>query len=174
MLEKEIERLTTAFLELKEESPSKRENESVTLPRVLCIALLSEFSADSQTTARGKAATTLGPASAFPRRCSCAPREQAGEAQLTLLGFQEGLDGRSQTPYVQPLETNSSMGEKPNLHVGKQGARFTRPQDQAILTHLLSPVEQKASRPPNDDLMWLLSLKFPFSLRENKLAHVTG
>ena len=42
MLEKGIERLTTAFLELKEESPSKRENESVTLLRVLCIALLSE------------------------------------------------------------------------------------------------------------------------------------
>ena len=93
MLEKEIERLTTAFLELKEESPSKRENESVTLPRVLCIALLSEFSADSQTTARGKAATTLGPASAFPRRCSCTPREQAGEARRGLCSGKDGLGG---------------------------------------------------------------------------------
>lgn len=134
---------------------------------------LRVLSRDSQTTARGKATTTLGPASAFPPKMfMCSQRAGWGSSAESARVLRRP---RWEKPhYVQPLETNSSMGEKPNHHVGKQGARLTSLQNQAILTHLLSPVEQKAPRPPNDDLMWLLSLKFPFSLRENKLTHVTG
>lgn len=45
MLRKRIERLTTALLELKEESLSRRETNSVKVLRVLMRALLSKFSA---------------------------------------------------------------------------------------------------------------------------------
>ena len=76
MLEKGIERLTTAFLELKEESPSKRKNNRVTL---LCIALLSEFSAETHKPQPGaKPPPPWVQPVLFPQRCSCAPREQAG------------------------------------------------------------------------------------------------
>lgn len=134
MLEKGIERLTTAFLELKEESPFQEgEWEGHTVEGFVHSTALRVLSRDSQPQPGKATHYTSGSSQCFsPKDVHVLP--QTAVAQLNLLGVLRRP--RWEKPhYVQPLETNSSMGEKPSTTtIGKQGARLTSPQYQAILT----------------------------------------